>query len=270
LESRDRHIAEQALGAMAATAGKASVPIYLKGLARRIGLSDTLLLPDVAYVLQNLYPYAPAAAVGGMEKLIRLRPEDPYVADAVVSGLGGKEGQAFLGRFPDTAAWFPRRMRRLLTREKAGESKADRARLQKQFPEGYAIYSAVCQTCHGADGAGIKFLAPPLNGSEWVRGDKDKLMPIVLYGLSGPITVGGKTYRTPEVIGDMPGFGNGGKFSDKALAQLFSLLRSAWQNRSGRVEESDVIRTRDRFRSRDKAFTMEELRRLPGEKEDRP
>jgi mono/diheme cytochrome c family protein len=271
LKSTDGHIAEQALGVMAVTADKASVSVYLKALADRINPCDSLFSPDIAYVLQSLYPYAPAAAAKRMEKLIRLRPEDPYVADAVISGLGGgKEGEAFLARFSDTNGWFPQHMHSLLLKEKTMESNAGWAGLQKLFPEGSAIFSTVCQTCHGADGEGIKFLAPPLNGSEWVRGDKDKLIPIVLYGLSGPITVGGKTYRTPEVIGDMPGFGNGGKFSDKALAQLLSLLRGAWQNRSGRVEETDIVRTKNKFSSRDKAFTMEELRHLSGGKGEKP
>ncbi len=52
------------------------------------------------------------------------------------------------------------------------------AALKREFPKGVAIFTSVCQTCHGADGNGIKSLAPPLNKSEWVVGDKNKFIPI--------------------------------------------------------------------------------------------
>src|SRR5574340_434822 len=36
--------------------------------------------------------------------------------------------------------------------------------------KGFVIYRRTCSVCHGADGEGIQYLAPPLNGSEYVAG----------------------------------------------------------------------------------------------------
>jgi mono/diheme cytochrome c family protein len=137
-------------------------------------------------------------------------------------------------------------------------------KLKARYPRGYAIFRTVCQTCHGADGNGIRFQAPPLNGSEWVTGDAGRLIPIMLYGLSGTITVKGKDYRTPDVLGEMPGFGNDDKFSDTALAQLAGFIRHAWNNRASDVSPGKVGNTRRAFAGRQQPFTMKELKAIKG------
>ena len=70
-------------------------------------------------------------------------------------------------------------------------SKADR----KLYDIGKEVYArdAHCKTCHGDAGQGDA-IYPPLAGSEWVTGDQERLIRIVLKGLWGPIEVKGKTY----------------------------------------------------------------------------
>jgi mono/diheme cytochrome c family protein len=88
---------------------------------------------------------------------------------------------------------------------------------------GQARYAAVCATCHlaggeGKPGEGI----PPLKGSEWVVGDQAsaaRLTRILLYGLKGPITVGGRQYN-----GDMPQRGN--TFKDYEIAAVLTYVRN--------------------------------------------
>jgi mono/diheme cytochrome c family protein len=129
----------------------------------------------------------------------------------------------------------------------------------KDYPRGAAIFQTVCQTCHGADGNGITALAPPLNGSNWVQGDKNKLIPIVLYGLTGPVRIAGKLYKSPEISGDMPGIGANKDYSDEDIAQVLSFIRASWKNKAGRINAADVGDTRKKYNGRQKAFTMEEL-----------
>lgn len=69
-----------------------------------------------------------------------------------------------------------------MKKQAAIERNHDIKKLQKEFPKRYATFNTVCQTCHGANGNGIKFFAPPLNGYNWVLGDKNKLISVVLYG----------------------------------------------------------------------------------------
>lgn len=84
--------------------------------------------------------------------------------------------------------------------------------------EGAILYNSYCATCHSRDGLGDNNRYPPLAGSEWVIGDKKKLIGIVLNGLQGPVTVKGKTYN-----GLMPA--HGGFLDDNAVASIVSYIR---------------------------------------------
>ncbi len=131
--------------------------------------------------------------------------------------------------------------------------------LADEFPKGFALFHAVSQTCHGVDGYGVNGLAPPLNNSNWVQGDKNKLISIVLYGLSGPVKVAGKEYKAPEVSGEMPGIGTNKDFSDEDIAQVLSFIRGSWSNRAGKIKAGDVVNIRKALKDRQKSFTEEEL-----------
>jgi len=118
--------------------------------------------------------------------------------------------------------------------------------LKIKFPKGYELFNTVCKTCHGQDGNGLKSLAPPLNGSEWVTGDKDKLIEIVLYGLTGPVKVKGKTYAPPEISSEMPGIGSNKEYNDDQVAQVLSLIRQSWSNSAQTIKASDITRIRNK------------------------
>jgi mono/diheme cytochrome c family protein len=58
--------------------------------------------------------------------------------------------------------------------------------------KGRAIFQKICSACHQPDGKGKEGVAPPLAGSEWVLAERgDKLVRIVLNGMSGPMKVQG-------------------------------------------------------------------------------
>ena len=135
-------------------------------------------------------------------------------------------------------------------------------KLAKDFPRGAFIFGTLCQTCHGTDGNGVSSLAPPLNNSNWVKGDKNKLIPIVLFGLHGPVEVAGKIYKAPEINGEMPGIGQNRDFSDDDIAQVLNYVRNSWSNKAERINASDIQRTRNKFKDRQKPFVMEELKNL--------
>jgi mono/diheme cytochrome c family protein len=86
---------------------------------------------------------------------------------------------------------------------------------------------AICANCHKPDGKGDRSQnVPPLDGSEWLVGDKAspaRQARIVLYGLSGPIQVGGHTFN-----GVMPNQGNAMK--DYEIASVLTYVRNSWSN----------------------------------------
>ena len=121
------------------------------------------------------------------------------------------------------------------------------------------MFRSICLVCHGADGNGLTSLAPPLNRSEWVTGDKDKLIAVILYGLTGPVIVNNKIYQPPEINGDMPGIGSNKDIVDEDIAQLSSFLRKSWNNDAEKVSREEVIKIRQKFNNRNTSFTVSEL-----------
>lgn len=57
------------------------------------------------------------------------------------------------------------------------------------------IYNAYCTPCHQRNGLGDGSRFPPLVSSEWVNGNKQKLIEVVIKGLDGPIQLNGKPYN---------------------------------------------------------------------------
>lgn len=90
-------------------------------------------------------------------------------------------------------------------------------------------FQSICASCHQINGQGNPSQnIPPLDGSEWVAGDKAspaRLSRIVLYGLSGPIQVKGRTYT-----GVMPNQGN--VFKDYEIASVLTYIRNSWGNKA--------------------------------------
>ena len=223
---------------------------------------DTLAAPYIAWLLHTLQPLDPAAAHDIMVQLTRKYPANIYVADALISTLYNKEETWYkeaLAIDPDTTAIFNRRLKKVITDLEKTRSASNLAKLAKEYPKGAAIVQSVCQTCHGADGNGVHALAPPLNGSNWVTGDKTRLIPIVLYGLTGPVKVGGKLYKTPEINGDMPGIGSNTAFTDEDIAQTLTFIRLAWNNTAEKINAADIGNTRKKYKDRQRPFTMDEL-----------
>lgn len=102
---------------------------------------------------------------------------------------------------------------------------------------GKGVYQTVCMSCHQATGQGMPGVFPPLAGSEWVTGSDERVVRIVLHGLTGPITVKGVTYTNT-----MPPAGPGSGFNLNAekVAAVVSYIRQEWGNKAAPVLEEKV------------------------------
>lgn len=98
--------------------------------------------------------------------------------------------------------------------------------------KGGDIYLAHCATCHQGQGGGVPGTFPPLTNSDWVSGDKGRLIAMVLHGLEGPIEINGDLYD--EL---MPGFAF---LDDEDIAALLTFIRSSFGNNAAPVHESEV------------------------------
>lgn len=102
---------------------------------------------------------------------------------------------------------------------------------------GSILYSTYCASCHQRDGKGDNSRFPPLAGSEWVKGDKQRLINVILNGLDGEITVNGQSWQ-----GMMPAHAE--FLDDHAIASISTYIRQSFGNKAGPVNSVEVAEVR--------------------------
>lgn len=123
----------------------------------------------------------------------------------------------------------------------------------EEHADGAAVFSGRCAACHQATGLGLAGVFPPLAGSEYVNGDPARLARLVLRGLTGPVTVAGKTFS-----GAMPAWADALK--DAEVAAVLTYVRSHFGNSAAAVTSDDVASARAATASRSAPWTAAELK----------
>nr|WP_227006276.1 c-type cytochrome [Rufibacter latericius] len=265
LRHHDPLIRVQGLSALPSILSGATYQQFMPVFQEMVNKPDTLVAPYLAFLANHLRPFDQEGANSLLKQVVRKHPTNRYVADAVISSLSGREEsfqKAMLSFVPDTATALHRQLQQVFAYKKEAQDNRNKEAVLKQFPRGAAMYATSCQTCHGPDGNGVKSLAPPLNHSEWVTGNKSRLAAIVLYGLTGPVNVNGHVYKAPEINGDMPGIGYSQNLPEEDVAELLSYIRKSWKNKASTVHPEEVKKVKQKFKNRQKAFTAEELNYL--------
>ena len=264
LERPQWQVRAQALAAAASLASTVLPRELLDLITTHISERDTLLMPYATLALATFTDLEGSTS----EKWALEHPDNKYLADALISGIGGQE-QLFLTkiskRLPDTTSVLYHRVSTVVNELVAKETQGNQRLLAERYPQGVALFQNTCQPCHGEDGRGVSPIAPPLAGSQWVKGNKQRLMSLVLYGLTGAVDVAGHIYEAPEVSGEMPGIAHNSAIDDAELAQLLSYIRNAWGNAAGdEVLPEDLGAVRSTFGKRAEPFTQNELYQLFG------
>ena len=155
----------------------------------------------------------------------------------------------------------------LLVRQK--EAAAAQAVLKgpelSMFEKGKEIYSrdGFCATCHQPDGQGLSASGfPPLAGTKWVTGNKERLIKIVLKGLMGPITVNDKEYG-----GNVPMTPFGGMLNDEEVASVLTYVRKSFGNDASAIRPEQVKEVRAKTEKDGMFYKPDELlKQYPMEK----
>jgi mono/diheme cytochrome c family protein len=101
---------------------------------------------------------------------------------------------------------------------------------------GKEIYTKYCMACHQASGSGVQGMYPTLHNTDWVSGDKSRLIGILLNGQQGEITVNGQVFR-----GVMPPHQY---LTDEQIADVLTYVRSNFGNSASAVLPEEVARLR--------------------------
>ncbi|MEO8765361.1 MAG: c-type cytochrome [Ginsengibacter sp.] len=99
--------------------------------------------------------------------------------------------------------------------------------------EGSILYKTYCANCHQRNGKGDNNRFPPLTESQFVTGDKNRLIGIIVNGLQGEINIGGKTFN-----GLMPA--HRGIIDDHAIASITTYIRKRFGKEAGQVTTMEV------------------------------
>jgi nitrite reductase (NO-forming) len=151
--------------------------------------------------------------------------------DAVYLGAQAEEGSAAAKRQDE------------LQKEIAAEIKSNPkiAGLTKevQLEKGKQIYMQNCFACHLPTGEGMANVFPPLAKADYLMADRERAIRIVLKGMSGPVTVNGKTYNNV-----MPPQAEA--LLEEQIADVLTYVTNSWGNSSA-------------------PFTVDEVRKAKGE-----
>lgn len=109
-------------------------------------------------------------------------------------------------------------------------TKAEKMKFGKQ------IYDRSCFACHQPDGSGLPNAFPPLAKADYLNADVDRAILSVIRGLSGEITVNGKTYNSV-----MPAQ----MLTDEEVASVMTYIYNSWDNNGTEVTPEQVQKLRD-------------------------
>lgn len=107
---------------------------------------------------------------------------------------------------------------------------------QVVMERGKAVYEKECLSCHQQDGLGIQGMNPPLVKTEWVLGQKQQLIKIVLNGLTTSIEIDGDIFHNP-----MPPHTH---LTDQEIADVLSYVRNSFGNKASAVTAREVKKVR--------------------------
>ncbi|SNR68409.1 putative membrane-bound dehydrogenase domain-containing protein [Maribacter sedimenticola] len=127
----------------------------------------------------------------------------------------------------------------------------------KIFTKGKKIYETegYCITCHQESGSGLQKAGyPTLVGQQWVLGDQDRLIKLVLHGLYGPMDIMGNHYD-----GQVPMMAFKGLLTDEEIAAVLTYVRNSFGNKASVINKEQVQKIREATKTREAFYTPEEL-----------
>lgn len=101
---------------------------------------------------------------------------------------------------------------------------------------GKKVYDQYCLVCHQANGQGVPSAFPPLVKTEYVLGEADQMIGIVLNGLTGEIEVNGEVYNGVMVAHNF--------LNDTEVADVITFVRSSFGNDASSVTADQVAKVR--------------------------
>ena len=123
---------------------------------------------------------------------------------------------------------------------------------------GRLVFNKNCAPCHQESGSGNpSTFVPPLAGSDIVDvAGPNRLIRIVLDGLSGPLKVKGADFGTAAMPPWKPAM------NDTEIAAVLTYIRGSWGNKASAVTPEQAAAIRAKEKSRNDPWTWPELEKI--------
>jgi mono/diheme cytochrome c family protein len=116
------------------------------------------------------------------------------------------------------------------------------AKFRQYYAQGEKLYLKHCSNCHQADGTGLGRVYPPVNDSDYMRGNLEAVICLIRFGKKGELIVNGKQYNQP-----MPGVS---ALSDLEIAEVATYIYNMDNQKRGLIEVKTVSAILNKCQSR--------------------
>jgi mono/diheme cytochrome c family protein len=114
--------------------------------------------------------------------------------------------------------------------------KVHHSSLKATMARGKVVYNSICLACHMADGNGVPTMNPPIVKTEYVLGDKTRLIKIVLNGFKEDVQINGQSFSnnmTPHK-----------DLTDRQIADVLTFVRKSFGNKASSISVLTVKKVR--------------------------
>jgi mono/diheme cytochrome c family protein len=94
--------------------------------------------------------------------------------------------------------------------------------------QGEMLYAKYCANCHQKNGSGLGRVYPPVNQSDFIDNNFEKVVCIIKYGVQGELMVNGKVYN--QAMPALP------QLSDIEVAEIATYLYNNFGRDRGIVD----------------------------------
>ena len=131
---------------------------------------------------------------------------------------------------------------------------------RKVYDLGKAVYhrDAHCVVCHQPNGQGLPNMYPPLEKSNWIDGDDDRMIKIALKGMWGAVEVNGKKFD-PATGGVPPMVGFASLLNDEELAAVLSYVKQSFGNNGTFITPDQVKRVREATKAQTTFYMADDI-----------
>jgi len=108
----------------------------------------------------------------------------------------------------------------------------DSVKFQQYYIQGEQLYKKHCSNCHQANGTGLGRVYPPLNQSDYMEKNLERVLCLMKNGMEGELVVNGISFNQA-----MPGVPT---LSDLEIAEIATYIYNSWEHQRGIIEVSNA------------------------------